>query len=766
MTAYAIALVFLCGTEIDAAPAPDSIRVFFSKHCVDCHGVDEPEGGVALEGLSELSKVNVETWQKILGQIAAGEMPPKRKKRPDFLEREAVIASMTEALVKVGVKPRFLGSLLPEDGNWVDHDRLFSGYFKGPASSPPRFWRTSPRQYDALMEEFWVLPKFRYERSARREEIKHVQYGYTQAFSGMDPKQFTNYASEAHTGGDLVRSLMSISQQLADRLLSEKPKYQQDIQPVFFGDFVFGTPKEMQRFKVTPPSRPKEFDPFIDEKQSIGAAERRAVVVRLFQMFLNRAARPEEMERYDRLAKQVLDDDGRRAMVRGLILAVMISPEFVFRMELGRGETDKHGRRMLSPDELVYAIAFALTDDGPDQTLWEAARRGELKTRKDVEFQVRRILADDSIEKHRRLRFFQEFFGYPRALKVEKDVPTVPTRYVAYLVRDVDLFVERILHDDRDVFARLLTDDKFVVGYPASTKDPDLVEMMRQQTIVKTKRVIEATKKNKDPKKRAILPPKDKKYSWPWAVSQGLTPVPRTLWRNGASAEADYLSMYGIDFKTFDSSPEPIRLPGRRVGILTHPAWLYAHSVADDNDLVRRGIWIRERLLAGKIPDRPIIGDAKLIEDRRLALRERIKGTHGSNCWYCHQRINPLGYTFEIYDQNGFNREQEMVGKKIDSPDRDQPIPIDSSGALTGTGDPELDGPVKDAIELVQKLAKSSRVRQSFVRHAFRYWMGRNETLNDSPTLMAADDAYVKSDGSFNELLVSLLTSDSFIYRK
>ena len=31
---------------------------------------------------------------------------------------------------------------------------------------------------------------------------------------------------------------------------------------------------------------------------------------------------------------------------------------------------------------------------------------------------------------------------------------------------------------------------------------------------------------------------------------------------------------------------------------------------------------------------------------------------------------------------------------------------------------------------------------------------------------MAADKAYVDSNGSFDEVIVSLLTSDSFIYRK
>jgi hypothetical protein len=57
-------------------------------------------------------------------------------------------------------------------------------------------------------------------------------------------------------------------------------------------------------------------------------------------------------------------------------------------------------------------------------------------------------------------------------------------------------------------------------------------------------------------------------------------------------------------------------------------------------------------------------------------------------------------------------------------------------------------------------------VRQVFVRHAFRYWMGRNETLDDASTLIDAERAYTDNGGSMKALLVSLLTSDSFLYRR
>jgi len=66
---------------------------------------------------------------------------------------------------------------------------------------------------------------------------------------------------------------------------------------------------------------------------------------------------------------------------------------------------------------------------------------------------------------------------------------------------------------------------------------------------------------------------------------------------------------------------------------------------------------------------------------------------------------------------------------------------------------------------MIRKIAESQRAEQVFVRHAFRFWMGRNETLNDRPVLQDAWRAYRENDGSMNALITSLLTSDAFLYR-
>ncbi|MGI9239798.1 MAG: DUF1588 domain-containing protein, partial [Verrucomicrobiales bacterium] len=172
--------------------------------------------------------------------------------------------------------------------------------------------------------------------------------------------------------------------------------------------------------------------------------------------------------------------------------------------------------------------------------------------------------------------------------------------------------------------------------------------------------------------------------------------------------------------------------------------------------------WIRERLLADTVPELPITVDARIPEDPHQSLRERFSVVRNDRyCWRCHEKMNPLGMPFETFDDFGRHRGGiEALHAKGET------LPVDASGGLSGTGVPELDGEVDDPIDMLQRIAKSDRARQSFVRHAFRYWMGRNEMLSDSATLIAADRAYLENGGSFRALVISLLSSDSFLYRR
>ena len=116
--------------------------------------------------------------------------------------------------------------------------------------------------------------------------------------------------------------------------------------------------------------------------------------------------------------------------------------------------------------------------------------------------------------------------------------------------------------------------------------------------------------------------------------------------------------------------------------------------------------------------------------------------------------MDPLGLPFDMYNHAGLFRTSELER------------PVDTTGEIINSGDETLDGPVEDALDLIQRLAASERAEQVFVRHAFRFWMGRNETLHDRVVLQDAHKAYRQSGGSMKALLTSLLTSDAFLYRK
>ena len=61
---------------------------------------------------------------------------------------------------------------------------------------------------------------------------------------------------------------------------------------------------------------------------------------------------------------------------------------------------------------------------------------------------------------------------------------------------------------------------------------------------------------------------------------------------------------------------------------------------------------------------------------------------------------------------------------------------------------PTLRGDFGNAVEMIHAIAETDRARQSIIRHAFRFFLGRNEQLSDSKTLIDADRAYVESGGS------------------
>ena len=448
--------------------------------------------------------------------------------------------------------------------------------------------------------------------------------------------------------------------------------------------------------KLTVPSGAvKELAPLFDPAVKLEDAVIEAAIQRQFELVLLRPPTTAEAQRFAGLMKKNIAAAGREDGARGTLAAVLLLPEVNFRLEMGRERVADTDRVLLTPRELAFAISYTLTDSRPHRTphLWIAAQRGQLETKKQVSVQVRRILDDSRIQTRPILRFFREYFGYADAVNVFKDEEDFPEHLAKQLVADTDLLVKRIVEEDKDVLLELLTTDRACVN--------------------------------------ALYVPYKKRIQ-------------------RATAKKVHLS-YNLEQHPLE---QPVNLPRtQRAGILTQPSWLVAHSSNFDNHAIRRGKWIRERLLGGTVPDLPITVDATLPDDKSMTLRQRMHITKQAYCWQCHKKMDDLGLTFENYDHFGRYRTTEL--------DK----PVDTGGIIADSGDPKLDGRVNNSLELIRRLAASTRVRQVFVRHAFRFFLGRDETPGDAKTLQEADKAYVNSGGSFKALVTALITSDAFLYR-
>ena len=627
--------------EFDTAP----IAPLLAKYCADCHDGAGKKGELKLVGLANYKDATPLVWSTVREKLQLGQMPPDDSPQPSDEEKLRLVSWITDALTASGehVENKLE---LPNYGNYVNHDALFRS-----AGNP-----ANPHPAPATLIRAWRIRPDVYERSAAGRGI--------QPFSMAPGHQLADFSKLYAADESSTEIVLRNAQQLVaaqTRVKLEAGKLVNDV-----GGKVPG-----HLFPLLHP-----------EKQATPAEIRKAIEAQFWAGVL-RAPTEEEAARVAELLARVTEKHGKLNGVRAAMTVPLLMPEAIYRLELGAGEFDEHGRRRLTPREINAAVQYSLANLQPNGTL---GGKFDLSTQAGVAAFVASQLEGDP--KPRVLKFFDEYFDYEKAAGVFKEPPSDLPFAANMLVQDTRKLIAHIVKEDKNVLVELLTTTK-------------------------------------------------------------------TFATDGAGYQRGGPRIYGLPYDWKPRDGELVDLPAdQRAGVLTQPAWLIAHSGNFDNDPVRRGKWIREHLLGDVIPDLPISVDAVVPDDKTKTLRERFEVIRNdAYCWKCHQGMNPLGMPFEAYDHFGRFRTKELTR------------PTDTTGSIDRAGDPTMNGDVPDAVTLVRRLAKSERTQQVFVRYAFRFFLGRNETVRDAKTLQEANKAYSASGGSFKALVISLLSSDSFLYR-
>jgi hypothetical protein len=371
-------------------------------------------------------------------------------------------------------------------------------------------------------------------------------------------------------------------------------------------------------------------------------------------------------------------DDGLRVA----ITALLASPSFLYRSELGTGSGPVV---TLTPHETASALSYLYWGTMPDAALFAAADADQLATAEQRAAQAARLLADPRA-RPQVVDFVSQWLRTEDAGGGAKDAAIYPAFTTAIrdaIVEEQRRFVEDVVFEQDGRFADLFLAD-FVIANDAL------------------------------------------------AAFYGLP---------GAG-----------DFARIDVAAD-----SGRGGLLSMAAVLATHAHPDESSPVRRGLFVRSRLLCQDLaPPPPDVDATPPGLDPTLTTRERFaRHTSNPSCAGCHQFIDGIGFAFEGYDGIGARRLVEN-GK-----------PVDESGALVGAEDLDPDSvvPFRGVRELAGPLAASPRSQACLPLQYFRYARGIEEQPDDSCAIHNLQLAFGDADLDLQELLVGITALPTFAQR-
>jgi Protein of unknown function (DUF1592)/Protein of unknown function (DUF1588)/Protein of unknown function (DUF1585)/Protein of unknown function (DUF1595)/Protein of unknown function (DUF1587) len=189
-----------------------------------------------------------------------------------------------------------------------------------------------------------------------------------------------------------------------------------------------------------------------------------AIVSRLAREAYRRPVTAEDlagpMSFYDREAAR----EGFEVGVRTALQAILVSPNFVFRLEEQPAGVIAGGSYRLSDLDLASRLSFFLWDTGPDDELLGLASRGRLSEEHVLERQVARMLADPRSE-----TLATRFAAQWLRLQDVEDIQPEPYLYPDFtsqlrsdLVRETELLFEHLVREDRSLLELVTADYTFL----------------------------------------------------------------------------------------------------------------------------------------------------------------------------------------------------------------------------------------------------------------------------------------------------------------
>ena len=400
--------------------------------------------------------------------------------------------------------------------------------------------------------------------------------------------------------------------------------------------------------------------------------------------FLTRAYRrevtePELASATALVADHIAKDNLEVEALRRLIQTVLASPEFLFLAE--PIADSKQAVRDVTAYELANRLSYFLWASMPDEELLKAAESAELKKPEFLRAQIRRMLADRS-----RSRELSESFAV-QWLRLDQLYSSKP---------------------DREIFKSFYSgpQGKSTLHGPMMTEALLLFETVLVED-------------------RTILDLYDPDFTWLNGQLAKLYGLQDAFEKTKAEATEDGQLADQIAEKEAGSYWLRTQLPDRtRGGVMTMAGPLTLTSLPFRTSPIKRGAWLLETVF-NRPPSEPKVAfvlEEAASEDSDAPQTQTVRQIfeqHRSdpNCNSCHSRIDPPGFSLEVFDAMGAYRTHD--GEQA----------VDASGTWN---DRDFTSPAefKDAIR-----AREQELVRGFVEHMLSYALGRHLEYFDMKTV-------------------------------